>query len=691
MTRCSTACLASLLWLTSLIAPSPLWTEDASTGEPAATADAARRAIAGKWTLNSFEQDGAVRKREDNPKLFDAYSELQFDGEFLRWPKHKDRSRWPCALDPTTDPMRMTLSLPDNHVRAIFRYDTASAAPSQLTIQLPEQAGAYPTGFDTRNASDLKLNYFRDEKDPVWLKAIVASIRDHARQILQQEGEAQQRLGRRLLEMADSMAIEQEFREKAASLTEQAEALRGEGEAARAREAEREAKLALHRAEEEFALRQVRQRLQEEEDRMREKVRSLSERAAALRRDGSFDEAEQVELELRRMLLDRDPQLARVNELKRLAADARFEGEHPEADEFDRQADALLEGLRKRYHDGANDDRLFLDKLVASMGAAGEVENSIEESEIRIFRLQHISSGEALEILNQLDIPSPGMTLVNVHEQNSLIAKGRPGSSAHIEALLLRLDEANTDAPAPTTAPTKASVAARSAEYEAMRKRAADMAQQWRREKAKANPSAARLRDLAGSVKRDVQDAFQLRQQMHRDRIDAARRELGRIEQNVRRRDALAEEIVLRRVRELLDPESRWLGPGQTLKVVPAAKPVTGLVVAVDPERALLQLSVGGDDGVRRGMRLEVHRDGTYVGRVEVVELAADRSVARLLEGTDAAPVKAGDRVATRFEATGPDDEEALAGGEGFGGREGFDGGDRGRRSVGDDAIGSGR
>lgn len=67
------------------------------------------------------------------------------------------------------------------------------------------------------------------------------------------------------------------------------------------------------------------------------------------------------------------------------------------------------------------------------------------------------------------------------------------------------------------------------------------------------------------------------------------------------------------------------------------------------PRPDLVEVSVGSDDGLRKGHKLEVVRveggNTVYVGRVEVVEAAVDRAVCRTDPKMLRSPVQRGDRV----------------------------------------------
>ena len=59
---------------------------------------------------------------------------------------------------------------------------------------------------------------------------------------------------------------------------------------------------------------------------------------------------------------------------------------------------------------------------------------------------------------------------------------------------------------------------------------------------------------------------------------------------------------------------------------------VDGIVVEVG-RKDLIEISIGSDDGLRKGHRLEVFRNNAYLGRIVVVETEPDQAVGRVLPG----------------------------------------------------------
>jgi hypothetical protein len=80
---------------------------------------------------------------------------------------------------------------------------------------------------------------------------------------------------------------------------------------------------------------------------------------------------------------------------------------------------------------------------------------------------------------------------------------------------------------------------------------------------------------------------------------------------------------------------------------------VDGLITAT-PGTGLVEISIGADQGLIKGHRLEVYRAGagqsTYVGRIEVVSAAPDRAVCKIDPKFQNANMMVGDRVASKID-----------------------------------------
>ncbi len=75
---------------------------------------------------------------------------------------------------------------------------------------------------------------------------------------------------------------------------------------------------------------------------------------------------------------------------------------------------------------------------------------------------------------------------------------------------------------------------------------------------------------------------------------------------------------------------------------------VRGVVLDVG-EKNLVEISVGADDGILTGHKLDVYREGAYLGKVIVVKTSPDRAVAEIIPDYKRGTIRKGDRVATKF------------------------------------------
>lgn len=75
---------------------------------------------------------------------------------------------------------------------------------------------------------------------------------------------------------------------------------------------------------------------------------------------------------------------------------------------------------------------------------------------------------------------------------------------------------------------------------------------------------------------------------------------------------------------------------------------VDGVVVSVG-EKNLIEVSIGADDGIQVGNKLDVYRSNEYLGKVVVVKTAPDRAVAEIIPEYKRGTIRKGDRVATKF------------------------------------------
>ena len=82
--------------------------------------------------------------------------------------------------------------------------------------------------------------------------------------------------------------------------------------------------------------------------------------------------------------------------------------------------------------------------------------------------------------------------------------------------------------------------------------------------------------------------------------------------------------------------------------VVPS---VNGLVSQVRQAAGaqLVEVTIGGDDGLKQGNTVEVYRGDRYLGRIEILKTSPDRAVGRVDRRFQQGQIQEGDRVATRL------------------------------------------
>ena len=99
---------------------------------------------------------------------------------------------------------------------------------------------------------------------------------------------------------------------------------------------------------------------------------------------------------------------------------------------------------------------------------------------------------------------------------------------------------------------------------------------------------------------------------------------------------------------------SYGLDPNQTIELA-APPPVEGVIRETSETTGLAVISIGSDDGLLPGHRLEVYRLGKlaenskYLGRVEVREVDPDQSIVKILRPAQG-KIRSGDHVASRLQ-----------------------------------------
>lgn len=170
-------------------------------------------------------------------------------------------------------------------------------------------------------------------------------------------------------------------------------------------------------------------------------------------------------------------------------------------------------------------------------------------------------------------------------------------------------------------------------------KTAAVTSTQANNESLTADVSALRTSNQENQQARDVAVATTIRatDQLHeaQGQLTALRERNAQLVQEVSTKTALLRE-------NDVDPNTE---PGA---IVPS---VRGVVSAMHRSAGnqLIEITVGADDGLKRGHTIEVFRGERYLGRAEIIRTEPDRAVGRVLRRFQQGQIQEGDDVATKL------------------------------------------
>ncbi len=243
-----------------------------------------------------------------------------------------------------------------------------------------------------------------------------------------------------------------------------------------------------------------------------------------------------------------------------------------------------------------------------------------ERGELKVFSLQNIQAKEAGRIIEQLYITTPGghdsfaIRLSVDDRNNSLIVRGDSAVIAEVEALVLRLDtkQPETDPGDRSTAIGGAGTGIRvnvpalgpdplavdfsmpgggdkgktysfyigfdgqsagdlQRQYEALEQRAKNLSDELR----KPLPDPGKGDELKTQLRDVVKQAFEARQRLQRAELAAFAQRMKAIDESIESREKISQQIIDRRVEELLDPNLKWDEPDTNSGKTPALRSVT--------------------------------------------------------------------------------------------------------------------
>lgn len=78
--------------------------------------------------------------------------------------------------------------------------------------------------------------------------------------------------------------------------------------------------------------------------------------------------------------------------------------------------------------------------------------------------------------------------------------------------------------------------------------------------------------------------------------------------------------------------------------------PIDGRITRVSQTiNGLVEISLGSDDGIRKGHEFDIYRDLEYLGRLKITETSTNHAIGELIEDLTRGPIKEDDRVTTKL------------------------------------------
>lgn len=193
---------------------------------------------------------------------------------------------------------------------------------------------------------------------------------------------------------------------------------------------------------------------------------------------------------------------------------------------------------------------------------------------------------------------------------------------------------------------------------EALREKNADL-NDLRRTKDDSEKAAEEARSQLAATQKQLEDMSggiqKLREQIlaEQSKVDAAVQRSAELTDDLHEKQAflqIAEERKKQLEQQVANARELLKAAGLDLGAATGRLPeLEGAVSVVGKE--MVEISLGGHDGIRKNVDLEVYRDATYVGRVRVIDVMPDKAFAKPIKDYMKDVIRRGDRVATKLRA----------------------------------------
>ena len=160
-----------------------------------------------------------------------------------------------------------------------------------------------------------------------------------------------------------------------------------------------------------------------------------------------------------------------------------------------------------------------------------------------------------------------------------------------------------------------------------------------------AHDTLAALRTEVEKLRADILTAIDVRDDAIASLVAKTDKANGlAIEMETLRKQALLTSEQLSDAMDVLDKFK--LQPEPSIYTGKPPQGIAGIVLAA-PQNGLVEISIGSDDGLRVGHRLDAHRGSTYLGKIEVINVQPDKAVCKIVPNFQQGNIQARDRVST--------------------------------------------
>lgn len=201
--------------------------------------------------------------------------------------------------------------------------------------------------------------------------------------------------------------------------------------------------------------------------------------------------------------------------------------------------------------------------------------SQLEPEQISVLNLQNSRASATAELLRQV-FDGQSAAITADQRANTIVVRARREIVDEIKALVLRLDElteekegsdkissgsSNTGgsfSQGQTATRTQKTIADLKREYDQKEQQASATARQLLQLRGKGSPESREGSKLESQLRKEVADAFAARQDLHQAEVASLQQRIGQLQQTMSARSRIQDQIIDRRVQDLLNPNLAW-------------------------------------------------------------------------------------------------------------------------------------